>query len=161
MGQEVLSSRQEPDFVFMSRLGTGRIVTERGLESGDARRSVPGESFVRPMNVRAVFYVPYPLRSTPSQRFRLEQWEPRMATQGIAIEFRPFATEALAKLLYRPGLRLRKGVALASAFLRHRQRLPRKGEFDVAVVHRGMSLVGPAILERRVARVLPVLYDFD
>jgi len=110
--------------------------------------------------LRAVAFVPYPLGATPSQRFRLEQWAPRLKERGIEIEFRPFATAALAQALYRPGA-FRKAVALTSAMARHARRLPRPGEFDVAIVHRGMMLAGPPYLERRLARILPVVYDFD
>lgn len=111
--------------------------------------------------LRAVAFVPYPLGMAPSQRFRLEQWKPHLGAQGIELEFRPFATPALLRLLYRPGGSLRKGCALSRAMLAQYRRLPARGDFDIAVVHRGMALAGPPILERRLARIAPMVYDFD
>ena len=110
---------------------------------------------------RVVAFVPYPLGAAPSQRFRLEQWEARLDAQGIQLEFRVFAPPSLVRLLYRPGLALRKAAGLASALLAQHRQIPKSGAFDIAVVHRGMSLVGPALLERRLARVCPLIYDFD
>lgn len=111
--------------------------------------------------LRAVAFVPYPLGTAPSQRFRLEQWKTRMQALGISIEFRVFAPTSLVRLLYVPGHTLRKAAGLASAMIAQLQQLPRSGLFDVAIVHRGMSLAGPALLERRLARVVPFVYDFD
>jgi glycosyltransferase involved in cell wall biosynthesis len=111
--------------------------------------------------LRAVAFVPYPLRSAPSQRFRLEQWDERLRSRGIGLEFRPFATAALVSQLYRPGQSLGKAAGLAKALLAQYRQIPARGSFDVAIVHRGMSLVGPAFLERRLARIGPIIYDFD
>ena len=48
--------------------------------------------------------VPYPLGTTPSQRFRLEQWAPLLASEhGIRVHWSPFADARLAALLTRPG----------------------------------------------------------
>lgn len=111
--------------------------------------------------VRAIAFVPYPLRTAPSQRFRLEQWEARLRVRGISLDFRVFAPPSLALQLYRPGRTLRKAASLAKALLTQYRQIPAPGSFDVAIVHRSMSLVGPAFLERRVARLGPLIYDFD
>lgn len=112
-------------------------------------------------NTHVVAFVPYPLRSAPSQRFRLEQWEARLKAQGIQLAFRAFAPPALVRLLYLPGMALSKAAGLARAVCAQYRQIPARGSFDVAVVHRAMSLVGPAVLERRLARVVPFVYDFD
>lgn len=111
------------------------------------------------LRVRA--FVPYPLGTTPSQRFRLEQWAPLLEAHGVAMAFSPFASNDLVKLLYRRGHNLRKVLNLGQALIAQARRIPGAGDFDVAVVHRGISLAGPAILERRLARLTPVVYDFD
>lgn len=110
---------------------------------------------------RVIAFVPYPLGTTPSQRFRLEQWQGRLRTLGIGLEFRVFAPRSLARQLYVPGRTLRKGVQLVKALLAQFRQIPAQGSFEVAIVHRGMSLVGPAFLERRLARVGSFIYDFD
>lgn len=111
--------------------------------------------------LRVVAFVPYPLGSTPSQRFRLEQWAPVLATQGFSVEFVPFATPDLSQLLYKRGATFAKARGIVSASLSLARKLPPPGRFDVAVVHRAMCLVGPAILEKRLAAGTPLVYDFD
>jgi glycosyltransferase involved in cell wall biosynthesis len=111
--------------------------------------------------IRAVAFVPYPLGTAPSQRFRLEQWETRLRERGISLEFRVFASPVLVRLLYRRGQAVRKAASLAKALLGQYRNLPARGSFDVAIIHRGMSLVGPAYLERRLAHSFPIIYDFD
>ena len=111
--------------------------------------------------LRVVAFVPYPLGIAPSQRFRLEQWAPHLKALGISIEFRAFADADLVKLLYRPGHALGKLVGLTRTMMLQRRQIPAPGDFDVAVVHRSMSLIGPPFLERRLAQRIPVVYDFD
>lgn len=111
--------------------------------------------------IRAVAFVPYPLGSTPSQRFRLEQWAPLLESEGVAMEFRAFASPNLARLLYQPGQRLRKASSLLVSILAQYRSLPARGQFDVAIVHRGIALAGPPFLERRLSHLMPLVYDFD
>lgn len=111
--------------------------------------------------IRVVAFVPYPLGTSPSQRFRLEQWAPLLEAHGVSMTFRPFASAGLIKLLYQRGRHLRKVLNLGQALISQAQKIPQGGDFDVAVVHRGISLAGPAFLERRLARITPLVYDFD
>ncbi len=111
--------------------------------------------------IRVVAFVPYPLGTTPSQRFRLEQWAPPLGRHGVSMTFRPFASPDLVKLLYRRGHSLRKVLHLGRALTAQARQISRTEHFEVAVVHRGISLVGPALLERRLAQRVPIIYDFD
>lgn len=111
--------------------------------------------------LRVVAFVPYPLGTTPSQRFRIEQWAPHLERAGIRVAFRPFADPSLVRLLYKRGFTAAKALALGRAFARTQLGVPPRDAFDVAVVHRGMSLIGPALGERRLASRLPVVFDFD
>lgn len=111
------------------------------------------------LRVRA--FVPYPLETTPSQRFRLEQWAPLLEAHGVSMAFCPFASPGLVKLLYQRGQNLKKVLNLGQALIAQARQIPGAGDFDVVVVHRGVSLAGPALLERRLARLTPVVYDFD
>ncbi len=111
--------------------------------------------------MRVVAFVPYPLGTTPSQRFRLEQWTPLLEAHGVSLIFRPFASPGLVKLLYQRGRSVRKVWNLGQALIAQAHQIPAAGDFDVAVVHRGISLAGPALLEHRLARHTPVVYDFD
>ena len=111
--------------------------------------------------IRAIAFVPYALGTAPSQRFRLEQWQPHLRSRGIDITFSAFAPPSLLRRLYLKGQTLGKALSLAKAVLEQYRQIPLHGSFDVAIVHRSMSLVGPALLERRLRRVVPFVYDFD
>ena len=62
--------------------------------------------------------MPYALGTTPSQRYRLEQWAPLLAGRGVRLEFSPFADPELTALLQSPGRFLRKAWLAAAAFAR-------------------------------------------
>lgn len=112
--------------------------------------------------IRIGAFVPYPPDRAPSQRFRMEQWTPLLQQQGIAVELLPFADERLMEILHKPGRRLRKATALARAFVQNSLRAVRCRQYDVILIHRAMSLVGPALLERiAAASGRPVIFDFD
>lgn len=112
--------------------------------------------------ISALALVPYPLDRAPSQRYRLEQWQPHLAAQGIAIQFAPFADERLYERLYRPGNPIAKGLSLARCLIGSAAGLRRVRQHDVVLIHRAISIVGPAILER-IASLLrrPIVFDFD
>lgn len=111
--------------------------------------------------VRLVAFVPYPLDTTPSQRFRLEQWAPHLAQLGIDIELLPFANQALYASLYRPGARLKAAALLTTCVWRRVQESLRARRYDAVVVHRAAALLGPPLLETWLARMRPLIYDFD
>lgn len=113
----------------------------------------------RPLSVLAL--VPYPLDTTPSQRFRLEQWAPHLAQRGIDVDLVPFATRALYVRLYRPGARLMVGALLTACVLRRVRDILGARRYDVVVVHRAAALLGPPLLEAWLARMRPLIYDFD
>jgi glycosyltransferase involved in cell wall biosynthesis len=105
--------------------------------------------------------VPYPPGSAPSQRFRLEQWAPHLARDGIQVTFLPFVDARLMARLHRPGDALWKAGLTFAALLRRAVEATRAATFDAVVVHRAACLVGPAILERVVAAWRPLVFDFD
>ena len=53
------------------------------------------------MKILAV--VPSVYDTSPGQRFRIEQWEPLLADQGVSITYAPFETPELRAILYKPG----------------------------------------------------------
>jgi glycosyltransferase involved in cell wall biosynthesis len=107
--------------------------------------------------------VPYPLDTTPSQRFRLEQWAPLLARDhGIRLHFAPFADPALGALLSRPGRVAQKAAGMARATAARLPAVLRARRYDAVVVHRAVCLAGPAVLERVLAAGgPPLLFDFD
>jgi len=106
--------------------------------------------------------VPYAPGTTPSQRFRIEQWTPFLGEHGIEVRVLPFAGRALTDLMQRPGRFLRKVPLTLSAVARQTLRAALGLLGDVVLVHRSAALVGPPILERLLARRgRPLVFDFD
>ncbi len=117
---------------------------------------------MRPVKLSVCAFVLYPLDTAPGQRFRLEQWRPYLAEQGIELDFDAFADLELADLLYRPGRSLAKGAAVLRAAGRRVARILASRRYDAAVVFRALSLAGPAWLEHALAAMgKPIIYDFD
>ena len=113
-------------------------------------------------NLNLFALVPYPLDTTPSQRFRIEQWIPYLQTQGISVDLYPFADDELMRLLHKPGHRSAKALANVTRFLRRCGEVVRARGYDAVLIHRAACIAGPALLERFVALSgRPVIYDFD
>jgi glycosyltransferase involved in cell wall biosynthesis len=107
-------------------------------------------------------FVPYPLDTTPSQRFRIEQWKPHLAADGIDLDLYAFADASLMKVIHQRGRSLAKAAVLTKAFLRTAGRALRVRKYDAVFIHRAMAIVGPAVLERLVKLLgVPIIYDFD
>jgi glycosyltransferase involved in cell wall biosynthesis len=114
----------------------------------------------RPLNVLAI--MPYPLGRAPGQRYRMEQWAPYLEEAGIRVTFQPFASPALAGVLYRQGRYINKAAQMTRAWLAALARVRAAGKFDAVYLYREAALLGPALLERLVYRRNPrLLYDFD
>ncbi len=112
--------------------------------------------------MRVLALTPSPVNTAPGQRFRIEQWEPLLNDGGVEIVYSPFVTSALQQVLHRRGQQLTKAARLTSAFVRQIARAREASRFDLVYVFREASLIGPAWIERWVARQgLPVVFDFD
>jgi glycosyltransferase involved in cell wall biosynthesis len=106
--------------------------------------------------------VPYPSNTTPSQRFRIEQWLPYLEADGISVELKPSIDMKLMKRLHEPGLAAAKAAGMAAAFARRLYDVARGGQYDALVIHRAAFLAGPAILERLMKlHRIPLVFDFD
>lgn len=113
-------------------------------------------------SIRLLALVPYPLDTTPSQRFRIEQWRSHLEQQGISVDLAPFASSGLMKLLHQPGHLAAKATRFAAAFARRMTKIAASQRYDVVLIHRAACLAGPAIIERAL-KVFgkPVIFDFD
>jgi glycosyltransferase involved in cell wall biosynthesis len=113
--------------------------------------------------VRLLALVPKPLGISPGQRARLEQWAPRLASSDdISVEFSVFESPRLTRVLYEPGLRATKATLMVRDTFRRRAVLSQAKEYDVIVIFREASMLGPAVYERLLARTgKPIIFDFD
>jgi glycosyltransferase involved in cell wall biosynthesis len=106
--------------------------------------------------------VPYPPNTTPSQRFRIEQWKRPLEAHGIRVRLFPFLDTPAMELLYHPGLAARKMAGMIASIARRLRDLALAGRADAILVHRAAWLAGPALLERLISLWRrPILFDFD
>ncbi len=119
--------------------------------------SEPGQAALRVLAL-----VPYPTGTTPSQRFRVEQWFQHLAAEGVVADIRPFLGARLMEVLYRRGHLAQKTAGLSGALFRRLGIMARLRSYDLVLVHRAANLVGPAWVERLVGLAgKPLIYDFD
>jgi glycosyltransferase involved in cell wall biosynthesis len=112
--------------------------------------------------VRVLAIVPHPLGTAAGQRTTIEAWVPVLEEAGIDVEFSPFATERVQETVASPGRLPAKAALLGGAYVRQLGRATRGlGEYDLAFVYREAALVGPAVIERLIARRLPLVYCLD
>lgn len=99
----------------------------------------------------------------PGQRFRFEQWAPRLARDhSIELELMPFESPRLTEILYKPGHHLAKAAWVSLDFLRRAKAVRAARGFDAVLVFREAALIGPAIYEQIIARTgKPLIFDFD
>ena len=104
-----------------------------------------------------------PAGLAPGQRFRFEQWAPRLARDhDIHLDLLPFESPGLTKVLYRPGHILAKAGHVSLDFLRRAQCLLAARDYDCVLVFREAALIGPAFYERLIAWTgKPIIFDFD
>lgn len=106
--------------------------------------------------------VPYPPNTTPSQRFRIEQWNPYLESQGITLDFLPFFDPAFLKILPQPDMVISKSLRLIKASFRRCLESIKIRKYDAVLIHRAACLAGPAWLERIISLLnCPIIYDFD
>lgn len=111
--------------------------------------------------MRVLCLVPNQLGFSPGQRGSIELWEKVLEPAGIHLEFAPFETERLRTFLYADGRHLAKASEMLRGYVERIGLLRRLDEFDAVFVYREAALIGPAILERLVARKKPIIYQLD
>ncbi len=112
--------------------------------------------------IELIALVPYPLDTTPSQRFRIEQWRGPLEEFGIRVCLAPFADRRLMGLLYKPGRSAQKIAGMIRGFARRLRDVATAGRGDAILIHRAAWLAGPAVLERLLMLWRkPILFDFD
>jgi glycosyltransferase involved in cell wall biosynthesis len=112
--------------------------------------------------MKVLALVPYPVGIAPSQRYRFEQWAPHLRTEGIELDFLPFVTPGLSRILYEPGRYLAKAWHVSHGLGRRLRDAWSARRYDLVLVQREASLVGPAWAERLARRRRPAfVYDLD
>ena len=106
--------------------------------------------------------VPDPYDTSPSQRFRIEQWEPYLNREGITIDYFSFTDDNLRNILYKEGQFGAKAKEMLKASFRRLKHIIKASDYDVVFLHRAASMIGPAWMEKILKwRKIPIIYDFD
>lgn len=106
--------------------------------------------------------LPYYPGTSPSQRFRIEQWSDELAVNGVRVHLIPFADMQLMRLLHKSGHWKNKIVHGISASLRRFLYVFAKRRSHAVFIHRAMYLAGPPVLERLIRFLRrPIIFDFD
>jgi glycosyltransferase involved in cell wall biosynthesis len=148
----MFSTTETPeDMVEAAALTAPHPVQEReGVVAGAPRR-------------RLLVLVNKAMGIAPGQRYRLEQWAPHLARDhGIDLDFLPFESPRLTRILYEKGRYLEKAAWVAFDFVRRAGAVLKARDYDGVVVFREASLIGPAFYERLIAWTgRPIIFDFD
>jgi len=106
--------------------------------------------------------IPNQYGHAPGQRGSIELWETVLAPVGINIHYAPFETERLRSVLYSPGHYATKITEMLRAYADRLKLMGDLKRFDAVFVYREAALLGPALLEKMVARRgVPIIYQLD
>lgn len=117
-----------------------------------------------PQRTNILFLVPYPERRAPSQRFRVELFEPYLAEAGIPYTISPFLDAPTWDVLYKEGNSGKKIAGILKGYLRRiKNALWDVRKYSHVFIHREAAPLGPPIFEWIIARLWrkKVIYDFD
>jgi glycosyltransferase involved in cell wall biosynthesis len=113
------------------------------------------------MNI--LFLLPYPLKESPSQRFRFEQYLEIIARHNHTFTIQSFLDTHTWRLFFKRGFFFYKVFALAKGFLRRFLILFSLPQYDFVFIHREASPIGPPMIEWLIANLFrkKIVYDFD
>ncbi len=97
----------------------------------------------------------------PGQRGSIELWERPLGDAGIELVYAPFESEKLRRILYSSGRHLQKASEMIKAYLTRIRLLDELDSYDAVFVYREAALIGPAFLEKRIAKKKPIIYQLD
>jgi glycosyltransferase involved in cell wall biosynthesis len=99
--------------------------------------------------------------TSPGSRFRIEQWMTWMRSAGITGDYHSFEDVELRRVIYTPGKYLQKASGFVRGYGRRLALTRHVKEYDVVFIYEQASRIGPAVLERLIARTgVPIVYDF-
>ena len=98
---------------------------------------------------------------SPGQRGSIELWEKVLTPAGIELDYAPFESEKLREILYRPGNQMRKAVEMLRGYFDRITLVRSIDDYDAVFIYREAALLGPAFLERMIARRKPIIYQLD
>lgn len=109
------------------------------------------------------FWVPYPVQSAPSQRFRVEQYLSYLPKDNFRYEIFSFLDKDTWSIFYEKGNRLKKLFGTVKGFIRRIGHLFRSIGADYVFILREASPIGPPVFEWLLSKLFrkKIIYDFD
>lgn len=105
---------------------------------------------------------PHPPDRAPGQRLKFEQYYASWRKAGHEVDVRPFWSEHVWDVLYRPGHRVAKVVGTLDGCLRRLRDLRDARKADLVYLFLEALPIGPPVIERLIARAgVPLVYDID
>ncbi len=98
---------------------------------------------------------------SPGQRGSIELWEKKLAPEGIELDYAPFETDKLRQILHTGGHQFTKISEMLRSYVQRLGILKKIDEYDAVFVYREAALLGPAFLEKLIARKKPIIYQLD
>lgn len=111
--------------------------------------------------MRVLALVPHQTGHAPGQRGSIELWESVLRDVGVDIAYVPFESERLQGVLHKSGHQATKVVEMVRAYGERLSLLKRLDEYDAVFVYREAALLGPAFLEKKIAKKKPIIYQLD
>jgi glycosyltransferase involved in cell wall biosynthesis len=115
------------------------------------------------MGLCILFLIPYPLKQSPSQRFRFEQYFEILSHHRYTYQTESFLPSQNWQAFYKSGKFLTKLFLLLSGFFRRLLLMFRIGKYDLIFIHRESAPIGPPIFEWIITKIFQkkIIYDFD
>jgi L-malate glycosyltransferase len=104
---------------------------------------------------------PYPYGTVAGPRSSFELWERVLAEAGITLDYAVFETDRLHQVIYAPSRTAEKTWQMLVSYVGMVSKARRAPDYDAVLVNREATLIGPALIERWVARRVPILYLLD
>jgi len=111
--------------------------------------------------MRVLVLTPYPYGTVAGPRSSFELWERVLAQADIALDYAVFETDRLHEIIYAPGHLAEKAWQTVVSYGGMVAKSRSAGDYDAVLVNREAALIGPALIERWVARKVPILYLLD
>ncbi len=113
--------------------------------------------------IQVYFPAQYPIGTSPSQRFRIEQYCSYLLNENIVFHIDPFITEKYYPIFFKRGFLFKKILGTLNGFLRRCWSLIKIHQYDYIFIQREASPIGPPIFEWLYAKVFNkrIIYDYD
>lgn len=109
------------------------------------------------------FWVPYPIKVAPSQRFRVELFLPLLDRNGYHYELFSFLDQQAWDVLYKPDKGVLKAWGTIKGIFRRISHLLKSRKADYIFLHREAAPIGPPIFEWLLSKVFrkKIIHEFD